>query len=139
MLMLGMARKDARCSTGWWVGPSSPRPIESWVITKIEPACSTQVQGEGDLEQIPDQLGKGSTYNGAQHGWPVLQGSRAQERRRPARAATLSQGPTLQMTPRCLTAGRRSGCAPVWPSREASAQQKAQQAFTCGCTAAPLA
>ena len=26
--MFGMARKLATCSTGWWVGPSSPRPIE---------------------------------------------------------------------------------------------------------------
>ena len=24
---------EARCSTGWWVGPSSPRPMKSWVIT----------------------------------------------------------------------------------------------------------
>jgi hypothetical protein len=30
---LGMARKLARCSTGWCVGPSSPSPIESWVRT----------------------------------------------------------------------------------------------------------
>ena len=29
----GMARSAARCSTGWCVGPSSPRPMESWVIT----------------------------------------------------------------------------------------------------------
>ena len=28
-----MARSAARCSTGWWVGPSSPRPMELWVIT----------------------------------------------------------------------------------------------------------
>ena len=27
----GMARSIARCSIGWWVGPSSPTPIESWV------------------------------------------------------------------------------------------------------------
>src|SRR5581483_999337 len=27
----GMARIAARCSTGWCVGPSSPRPTESWV------------------------------------------------------------------------------------------------------------
>ena len=33
--MLGIARSEARCSTGWWVGPSSPRPIESWVNTKV--------------------------------------------------------------------------------------------------------
>ena len=31
--VLGVAREMARCSTGWWVGPSSPSPIESWVIT----------------------------------------------------------------------------------------------------------
>ena len=29
----GIARNAARCSIGWWVGPSSPRPIESWVQT----------------------------------------------------------------------------------------------------------
>ena len=27
----GMMRIDGMCSTGWWVGPSSPRPMESWV------------------------------------------------------------------------------------------------------------
>ena len=31
--MVGIARRAERCSTGGWVGPSSPRPIESWVIT----------------------------------------------------------------------------------------------------------
>ena len=25
--------RAAMCSTGWWVGPSSPRPIESWLNT----------------------------------------------------------------------------------------------------------
>ena len=25
-----MARRAARCSIGWWVGPSSPTPMESW-------------------------------------------------------------------------------------------------------------
>ena len=29
----GIARSDATCSTGSWVGPSSPTPIESWVQT----------------------------------------------------------------------------------------------------------
>ena len=28
-----MARRLARCSTGWCVGPSSPRPMESCVST----------------------------------------------------------------------------------------------------------
>ena len=27
----GTARSDDSCSTGWWVGPSSPTPMESWV------------------------------------------------------------------------------------------------------------
>ncbi len=27
----GMARMAASCSTGWWVGPSSPSPTESWL------------------------------------------------------------------------------------------------------------
>ncbi len=30
----GIARSEARCSIGWWVGPSSPTPTESWVQTK---------------------------------------------------------------------------------------------------------
>ena len=30
----GIARSVASCSTGWWVGPSSPTPTESWVNTK---------------------------------------------------------------------------------------------------------
>ena len=30
---LGIARSAARCSIGWWVGPSSPRPMLSWVKT----------------------------------------------------------------------------------------------------------
>ena len=29
----GIARQAAKCSIGWWVGPSSPNPIESWVST----------------------------------------------------------------------------------------------------------
>ena len=33
MSMPGIARKDARCSMGWCVGPSSPTPMESCVIT----------------------------------------------------------------------------------------------------------
>ena len=31
--MLGTMRSDMSCSTGWWVGPSSPTPMESWVQT----------------------------------------------------------------------------------------------------------
>jgi hypothetical protein len=31
-----VARSWASCSIGWWVGPSSPRPIESCVNTKID-------------------------------------------------------------------------------------------------------
>ena len=31
----GMMRIDGMCSTGWCVGPSSPRPMESWVYTMI--------------------------------------------------------------------------------------------------------
>ena len=27
----GISRRLLRCSIGWWVGPSSPRPMESWV------------------------------------------------------------------------------------------------------------
>ena len=32
----GMARSAHRCSTGWWVGPSSPRPMESCVQMKVD-------------------------------------------------------------------------------------------------------
>ena len=32
----GIRRSAAACSTGWCVGPSSPRPMESWVKTKID-------------------------------------------------------------------------------------------------------
>ncbi|CAM3924848.1 hypothetical protein ISCU110981_19905 [Isoptericola cucumis] len=35
MSRFGMARSAARCSTGWWVGPSSPRPMESCVQTNV--------------------------------------------------------------------------------------------------------
>jgi len=35
-----MARKEASCSTGWWVGPSSPSPMASWVKTKSQAASS---------------------------------------------------------------------------------------------------
>ena len=31
--MLGVVRRDSMISTGWWVGPSSPKPMESWVAT----------------------------------------------------------------------------------------------------------
>ena len=31
VISAGIARSEARCSIGWWVGPSSPTPIESWV------------------------------------------------------------------------------------------------------------
>ncbi len=31
VIRAGIARSDAICSIGWWVGPSSPTPIESWV------------------------------------------------------------------------------------------------------------
>lgn len=34
----GIARSEARCSTGWWVGPSSPTPTESWLNTKTHRA-----------------------------------------------------------------------------------------------------
>ena len=30
-LRLGIDLKLAYCSIGWWVGPSSPSPMESWV------------------------------------------------------------------------------------------------------------
>ena len=31
--MLGMARSEARYSTGWCVGPLRPMPMESWLNT----------------------------------------------------------------------------------------------------------
>ncbi len=32
----GIARSAARCSTGWWVGPSSPSATESCVHTHVD-------------------------------------------------------------------------------------------------------
>ena len=51
-----MARSAVRCSTGWCVGPSSPRPIESCVITwttrhahqRGEPDRRARIVGEGE-------------------------------------------------------------------------------------------
>ena len=34
--ILGVERRAVSCSTGWCVGPSSPRPMESWVNTKMD-------------------------------------------------------------------------------------------------------
>ncbi len=34
---LGIRRRLPACSIDWWVGPSSPRPMESWVKT-----CTTR-------------------------------------------------------------------------------------------------
>ncbi len=31
----GMALSAVSCSIGWWVGPSSPTPMESWVKMKV--------------------------------------------------------------------------------------------------------
>ena len=33
--ILGMMRRASTCSTGWWVGPSSPSPMLSWVNTNV--------------------------------------------------------------------------------------------------------
>ena len=33
--MFGIARSDARISTGWWVGPFLPTPMESWLKTNF--------------------------------------------------------------------------------------------------------
>ena len=35
-MVIGMARKEARISTGWCVGPLRPTPMESWLKTKID-------------------------------------------------------------------------------------------------------
>jgi hypothetical protein len=31
-----MSRRLMTCSTGWWVGPSSPTPTESWDQTNTQ-------------------------------------------------------------------------------------------------------
>jgi hypothetical protein len=44
----GIARSEARCSTGWCVGPSSPRPIESWLnqwITGSSISAESRIAG----------------------------------------------------------------------------------------------
>ena len=43
----GIARSVARCSTGWWVGPSSPTPTESWLNTKIAFARESDARRTG--------------------------------------------------------------------------------------------
>ncbi|MNM93135.1 hypothetical protein D3C81_1055000 [compost metagenome] len=35
MSRFGVLRRLVSCSIGWCVGPSSPRPMESWVYTWI--------------------------------------------------------------------------------------------------------
>ena len=35
---LGMTRSASSCSMGWWVGPSSPVKMVSWVKRKMERA-----------------------------------------------------------------------------------------------------
>ena len=47
-----MLRLIARCSTGWWVGPSSPNPMESWVITNTVGTFSRLILGE--VEELWD-------------------------------------------------------------------------------------
>jgi len=34
-----MRRRLMTCSIGWWVGPSSPTPMESCVHTKVVGTC----------------------------------------------------------------------------------------------------
>ena len=44
----GIARSEARCSTGWCVGPSSPSPIESWLnqwITGSSISAESRIAG----------------------------------------------------------------------------------------------
>ena len=44
----GIARSPASCSTGWWVGPSSPSPIESCVkrwITGSSISAESRIAG----------------------------------------------------------------------------------------------
>ncbi len=44
----GMARRLGSCSIGWWVGPSSPTPIESWVkmwIVGISMIAESRIEG----------------------------------------------------------------------------------------------
>ena len=43
----GIARSVARCSTGWWVGPSSPTPTESWLNTKTTLARDSEASRTG--------------------------------------------------------------------------------------------
>jgi hypothetical protein len=58
----GIARTAARCSTGWWVGPSSPRPIESCVhtyVTGMQERDYTRASQPLDaLNRLPARLGQ---------------------------------------------------------------------------------
>jgi hypothetical protein len=58
-----MARREANCSTGWCVGPSSPTPIESCVkmwITGISISADRRIAPRAKSEKIrnPDQYGR---------------------------------------------------------------------------------
>ncbi len=44
----GTARNETSCSTGWWVGPSSPTPIESWVSM-----CRTGISMRAESRMAP--------------------------------------------------------------------------------------
>ena len=50
----GIARSVARCSTGWWVGPSSPTPTESWLNTNTALAHETSRQADGRAHVVEE-------------------------------------------------------------------------------------
>ena len=125
----GIARSDASCSTGWWVGPSSPTPIESCVkmwITGISISAESRigaarVVGE-DQEARPER--------------PQLRERQAvRDRRRRVLADRRSggcarRGRRARSRPRRRTSGASSSTARGRPRRRAATARACATAFS---------
>ena len=122
----GIARSDIRCSTGWWVGPSSPRPIESCVQTKI--VGSSTERGEADRRtHVVGEAEERRDERAARR-----RGTTCRWRSRPSRARARRSGcccrrRSARRSPACPRASssstrrgprrRRGARAPSWRSR----------------------
>ena len=56
----GIARSAAKCSIGWWVGPSSPRPTESCVQTHSDRQLHQRRQAHGAAHVVGEHAGTSS-------------------------------------------------------------------------------
>ena len=66
----GIARSAARCSIGWWVGPSSPTPTESWVNTKQTLAFDSDGQPDRRLHVVGEDEERAADREGRRRAWP---------------------------------------------------------------------